>query len=470
MQIAARLLFIAVTLIAFGCHRSAPSSTPRLHTDGRDLKDAAGNVVVLRGVNLADLHDVDLHRAPPYDVAKLIDLLSDSSQGWYARVVRLIVYPKLWKADPDDYLENHLKPAVAHAAARGLYAIVDWHEIADAATVDDETRAFWTRVAPIFAHEAHVLYEVFNEPEDFAGSWSAWKATAQPWVDAIRRVAPETVILIGGPQFDEQIVGAVEEPFVGDNLAYVAHIYASVVPFLWAAGGPFEQVAAVRPLVVTEWGYSAATGMPGDERSFGAPLKAFVERNRLSWTAFCADTDWEPTMFDKAWTLRVGPGEMGGFTRDWLAEKRDDDQPGGPRPGHQGRLDGGRGGDGGSTGSGGTGGSRDGGDLLPDSGVCGEEGQPCCVDGLCNASTCSGFQSGTCIPLAGTRACDLTTPCPPGESCTSEKRCYVDCSKDHSLCPVTQPCAEIGPYCDEDGGACDNGPLYGCGAPIYIAR
>ena len=26
-------------------------------------------------------------------------------------------------------------------------------------------------------------------------------------------------------------------------------------------------------------------------------------------------------------SLRTGPDEMGGFTKDWLAEKRNDDQP-----------------------------------------------------------------------------------------------------------------------------------------------
>ena len=32
-------------------------------------------------------------------------------------------------------------------------------------------------------------------------------------------------------------------------------------------------------------------------------------------------------MFDADWKLRVGPGEMGGFTKDWLAEKKYADLP-----------------------------------------------------------------------------------------------------------------------------------------------
>ena len=36
---------------------------------------------------------------------------------------------------------------------------------------------------------------------------------------------------------------------------------------------------------------------------------------------------WDSTMFNADdWSLRVGPGEMGGFTKDWLAAKKDADQ------------------------------------------------------------------------------------------------------------------------------------------------
>jgi endoglucanase len=296
----------------------------RLHTEGRLFKDSAGKTVVLRGVAFADLGDLDTMRAP-MNVERLIDLVSDESQGWYARVVRLTVYPPIWRTDPDGYFDNHLKPAVEHATARGLYAIVDWHFIGDAAPADQETRQFWAKAAPAFADNPNVLYEVFNEAEDLANpSWEQWKATAQPWVDQIRQSAPHTVILIGAPFWTQSVGGAADDPFVGDNLAYVGHIYPGIAPTVWSAGGPFAQVAAARPMMITEWGYRAAGPAPvtGDQAGFGDALKAFVEEHRIGWTAWCADTIWESTMFDSSWNLLVGPSEMGGFTKDWLAEKR----------------------------------------------------------------------------------------------------------------------------------------------------
>ena len=64
-------------------------------------------------------------------------------------------------------------------------------------------------------------------------------------------------------------------------------------------------------------------------RQFGAggSSVATLVAQRLGWTAWCADTIWDSTMFNADWSLRVGPGEMGGFTKDWLAEKKNSDQP-----------------------------------------------------------------------------------------------------------------------------------------------
>ena len=325
------LLLFGFCLLA-GCGGSSvppPSGIPRLHTEGRLFKDDAGKTVILRGVSVADLKDLDTMRAP-MDVASLLDLVSDASRGWHARVVRLVVYPPVWRPDPDAYFTNHLKPAVDHATARGLYAIVDWHEIADAVPADQETRQFWARAAPAFAGYANVLFEVFNEAEDLAEpSWPLWKSRAQPWVDQIRHDAPHNIILIGAPFWTQSVGGAVDDPFVGDNLAYVGHIYPGIDPSVWGPGGAFTQVAAARPMMITEWGYRAAALAPvtGDQAGFGDALKAFIEAQRLGWTAWCADTIWESVMFDPGWNLLVGPGEMGGFTRDWLAEKKDADLP-----------------------------------------------------------------------------------------------------------------------------------------------
>jgi hypothetical protein len=64
----------------------------------------------------------------------------------------------------------------------------------------------------------------------------------------------------------------------------------------------------------------------------------FREGLKISGSAWVTDYSWEPRMFTTTWGLRIGPNEMGGFTKDKLYEKRNDDQPGGPGRGPYGQF------------------------------------------------------------------------------------------------------------------------------------
>jgi hypothetical protein len=335
-----RLGLYALVVFTVGVACSSSSKCPAgwtngiapLHTEGRSFKDPSGNVVILRGVAIVDPADLDNHGGT-MNTDRLLALLTDASQGFYARVVRITVFPKIWNIyGPETYFSQYLEPAVRQATALGLYAIVDWHEIDDAEAVADETAAFWRFLAPKFADHSNVLYEVFNEPTDFANpTWAHWKQYAQPWVDQIRHDAPDRIILIGGPSWSQQIGGAASDPFAGDNLAYVGHLYPQGGgPGLQLDdAGPIAQAASARPVFITEWGFRGGSDpvLNGTQTSFGRPLKAFIEAHGLSWTAWCATGIWTPMMFDGDWNLLVGEGEMGGFTKDWLTERKDQDQP-----------------------------------------------------------------------------------------------------------------------------------------------
>ena len=91
--------------------------------------------------------------------------------------------------------------------------IIDWHEISDVEAVADRVTTFWTFIAPQFASYTNVLYEIFNEPMNTANpSWANWKSYAQPWVDLIRRRAPDNMLLISGPFWAQRIGDAATDP------------------------------------------------------------------------------------------------------------------------------------------------------------------------------------------------------------------------------------------------------------------
>src|SRR4051812_19898424 len=105
----ALLLVVALLASAIIMTQTTPAfaiNTPWLHVSGNKLMDPSNNVVILRGVDLPDLHVVANHGRT---ASQLIDLATNSASGWYAHVVRLAVYPDAidstagWNAGPDAY-------------------------------------------------------------------------------------------------------------------------------------------------------------------------------------------------------------------------------------------------------------------------------------------------------------------------------------------------------------------------------
>jgi hypothetical protein len=314
---------------------------PWLTVDGNQLKDPAGNTVILRGVAMIDLGETEENEG---GVIELIDRMTDvndtqgNSPGFYTKVIRLAVYPHdsdaftspfTWEPGNTDYYDQMLRPVVDYAREKGIYAIIDWHYIDDTTPHRETTNAFWSDIAPRFANDSHVLFELFNEPIN-DGDWESVRTDMQAWYDTVRQSAPQNLVLVGTPNWSQIVGPTATTPINGTNVMYVAHMY----PLHWG----FEELrneittaAAVHPVFMSEWGFHEGEEeiVNGTITSYGTPFKAFVDGLGLSWTAWCASHNWFPPMFNRDGTLRVGEGEMGGFAKDWLYERRDDSQPSG---------------------------------------------------------------------------------------------------------------------------------------------
>jgi endoglucanase len=308
-------------------------NTPRLSVSGRYIKDPGNNNVILRGVSLVD---VSVTNSRTRNASVLMDMATDQTNGWYARVVRLPVYPDAidgmpgWRASPDTYFTNYLDPAVKHCISKQIYCIIDWHYIKDynSREVDEATRAFWTYVAPKYADTPNIIFELYNEPI-YPDDWSTWRTTAQPWVDIIRASAPKNLILIGGPRWSQNVAEAAASPFTGRNLAYVAHIYPEHGgQSVWDSW--FGISSKTVPYFITEWGWQQGGNPPtnGTRSDYGVPFRAYLDSKDVSWTAWVFDIYWQPTMFDSNWNLLGGEAFMGQFTKDFLYEHLEDDLPG----------------------------------------------------------------------------------------------------------------------------------------------
>ncbi len=170
-------------------------------------------------------------------------------------------------------------------------------------------------MAPKYKNNPYVLYEVFNEPI-LPDNWSTWKTTiAQPAVNLIRSLAPDNLVLVGGPYWSSHMAGAATDPVIGTNLVYVGHIYSNQGATAWAKN--YEPTIAKYPMFITEWGFETG-GTEGGDINYGIAFEAWMKKYNLSWTCWSFDTQWGPRMFNSDWTLKDAPAGMGYFVRDLL--------------------------------------------------------------------------------------------------------------------------------------------------------
>jgi endoglucanase len=292
----------------------AKEPLPRLHVEGNTLADPAGKPLTLRGVSLCSL--------VWHNPLQLLEGLVEGRDGWRVNVVRLPVQPEEWERQgAENFIKERLDPAVRQCRMGGVYCIIDWHEIAgwkDAATTS-KLLSFWSIVAPRYANDPFIMYEIFNEPtqpsEPNRENWLAYRAEAQKWIDAIRQKAPATVLLVGSPHWSQMPAFAAQDPLSGSNLVYVLHLYHGWSKETW--DGLFGNAASKIPIFVSEWGWSShmknrLEPFYGTQSSYAEPLRAYLDaRPAISWTAWSYDPLCGPAMTGQ-------DSEMGAFARRWL--------------------------------------------------------------------------------------------------------------------------------------------------------
>lgn len=299
---------------------SAEASTtplPRLRVEKNRIVDDTGSAVVLRGVSMINIGEQRRDGGLLWLVDRITDIEDDEGgvPGWHPTVVRLPVYPPLVAMDGEPstnpfpinggdrekeaYVETLLRPAVAYAAAKRLYVIIDYHQISNITEpVAEAADAFWRFIAPRFSDYPNVLFEVFNEPiyVDDSAAWSAYRPFAQRFVETIREAAPDTLCLVGGPVWAQQIGDAADEPIDGTNIVYVSHIY----PEHWSLDvtEQAERCAARHPVFVTEWGYDndSPGGRFAEVSGYRDGMTRLLDDNALSWTAWVLSAHWYPRL------------------------------------------------------------------------------------------------------------------------------------------------------------------------------
>lgn len=235
--------------------RSVVSRHGSLSVKGNQIVDSLGEPIALAGTSF-------FWSNSPWEGAAFYEpeVVGYLKDGWGVTWVRAALGVEGeggYIEEPEANLERVQR--VLDAAIRaGIYVVVDWHSHR-AEDYETEAVEFFGKIARTYGHQANLIYEIYNEPIE-----SDWQTQIKPYAEtvigAIRQWDRDNLIVVGTPQWSQDVDVASADPITGyDNIAYSLHFYAG------SHGEELREKARVAmrngiALMVTEWGTVSADG------------------------------------------------------------------------------------------------------------------------------------------------------------------------------------------------------------------
>ena len=195
-----------------------------------------------------------------------------------------------------------------------MYALIDWHVLSegDPNIYLEDAKAFFAEMAETYRDAKNVLYEICNEPNGV--DWAQVKAYAEAVIPVIREHDPDSVIIVGNPDWSKDLYHVAADPLPFDNILYTFHFYAA------SHGQEFRDMVETvsssgLPVFVTEFGVTAASGgYPRDLESADLWID-LLEREHISYCMWSLAKVNEPCSM-----IRFNVPKYSGFTRDDFTE------------------------------------------------------------------------------------------------------------------------------------------------------
>ncbi|MBO5455680.1 MAG: glycoside hydrolase family 5 protein [Muribaculaceae bacterium] len=250
------------------------TSLSPLHVAGTALLNASGDTVVLTGPSLG-WHS-NWGRFYNEGTVKAL------KEKWGANVTRAAIGAhgsgdcmKTYDAD-SAYSVNCAMAVIDAAIANDMYVICDWHSHENTL---ESAKKFFSVITEKYGDSPNVLYEIWNEPLDI--SWQEIKDYSNELIPLIRKNAPNAVVIVGTPRWDQEVDVAAESPLEMPNLLYSLHYYAGTHKD-WNRDKAEKAIAAGLPLIISECGSMDHTGDgPIDYESWEAWMD-FADKHNLS--------------------------------------------------------------------------------------------------------------------------------------------------------------------------------------------
>ena len=299
--------------------RARPSNSGKLQVVNGKLCSESGEPVMLRGVSTNGLITAEDYINEP--------LFHELSEDRGVNLFRFAMYTYgvgivgyCTGGDKDRHKQDIVK-GVELAKAQDMYALIDWHILSDGDPnlYLDEAKLFFAEMADRFRDYNNVLYEICNEPNGV--DWSSVKAYAEQVIPVIREKDPDSVIIVGNPDWSKDLYSVAADPLNYDNIMYTLHFYAA------SHGQDLRDMAEALsrdglPIFVTEFGVTSSSGgFPRDLESADLWID-LLERENISYCMWSFSAAPEPCS-----ALRTGLLKYSGFadedynaTGQWLLD------------------------------------------------------------------------------------------------------------------------------------------------------
>ena len=143
--------------------------------------------------------------------------------------IRLAMYSDR-NAGYKEELHEKVSEGVEYAKQLGMYVIIDWHILNDNNPNQNKesAKAFFTEMANKYKDYDNVLYEICNEPNGNVTWNEDIRPYAEEMIGLIRGIDDKAIIIVGTPNWSQDVDIASENPVTGyNNIVYALHYYAA---------------------------------------------------------------------------------------------------------------------------------------------------------------------------------------------------------------------------------------------------
>ncbi|WP_285743552.1 cellulase family glycosylhydrolase [Lentzea sp. NBRC 105346] len=273
---------ISVTTPSCPVGRTPVEINGQLHVCGVKLCNQYNKPIQLRGMST---HGIQWY-SQCIKTASLDALAND----WKADILRISMYIQEdgYETDPRKFTDM-VHGYIEEATKRGMYALVDWHQLDPGDPNYNLSRAktFFTEIAQRHKDKVNIIYDIANEPNGV--SWSGIKSYAEQLIPVIRAQDPDSVVFLGthgwaslGVSDGRNETDIINNPVNATNIMYTFHFYAASHHDEYF--NALSRAADRIPIFVTEFGTQTYTGDGGNDFTYSQKYLDFLASKKIGWT------------------------------------------------------------------------------------------------------------------------------------------------------------------------------------------